>query len=147
MRYVRLELQGSDLAGDRLRDWREVCEFWADGLKGLRLKILVDGRVFIPHFGVGYMDDADQLLDAQELIGDNDEWIQDGLKRLLALRHLEIELAESQWSNDQKVEWCNDLSKKLNAERKETDQATVLCVERATRKAYEDAKASELSKY
>lgn len=145
MRYVRLELQGSDLAGDRLREWGQVCEFWADQLRGLRLKILLDGRAFIPHFGASYMDHGDPELDAEKLVGDNDEWIRDGLRRLMALKHLEIELVDSQWSNDQKVEWCNDLSRKLNAGREEMDQATVLCVEKATKKAYEDAKASESS--
>jgi len=44
IRYVRMEVQGIDLAGDRAQDWKETCEFWAEGLRGLRLKIAVDGR-------------------------------------------------------------------------------------------------------
>lgn len=132
MRHVRLELHSSDLVGARLDSWRELCSFWAPGLRGLRLKVLLDKKTFVPYFEFIGQGDRDCLDDPWELVGSQGMWIgEGGLGVLGELRQVEVELAGTEWSDERKVEWCGRLGERMNEGRVGAAEVAVFCVEKA----------------
>jgi hypothetical protein len=115
MRYARLEMLARDFTGAGLKEWKDLCTFWSPGLRGLRLKVLVGGSVFGP-----VTDDTQTTGSAPEreamsvADGTPKPWIEEGLKKIAALRSLEVELVVSDWTNEQKLEWSSALEGILN---------------------------------
>ncbi|ETS80983.1 hypothetical protein PFICI_05985 [Pestalotiopsis fici W106-1] len=135
VRRVRLELLSRDLTGTYADEWRDLCELWSTGLRGLRLKILCGGGAFgswvadgLPRRGsptVRVRDDNDKIL----------HWVEHGLARLKELRHLEVEIAVAEWDDTQRVRFCHDLEDALYEVRSRSSWAPVrrvgvVCVER-----------------
>ncbi|RYP58380.1 hypothetical protein DL769_008972 [Monosporascus sp. CRB-8-3] len=107
MRYVRLEVFTTDLQGAHVEEWEELCVFWSQGLRGLRLKILGDG------VGGGSSKNvsAVQVKDAE---GNVAPWIPRGLKLMTRLEQIEVELVIPNWDNRMKLDWCHSLGEALN---------------------------------
>ncbi|TQN72477.1 hypothetical protein CSHISOI_02992 [Colletotrichum shisoi] len=137
MRFARLEMLGRDFTGPALKEWIELCGHWAAGLRGLRLKVLIGGGIFEPTATFAALDDnaeaqATGLGLRTARPGPRPEWIEQGLKRLGALRRLEVELSVLDWGDDEKVAWCVELGRILNEGRPEEgrEKIVVSCVER-----------------
>ncbi|EEY17610.1 conserved hypothetical protein [Verticillium alfalfae VaMs.102] len=135
MRQVRLEVLGRDFSGAGLREWTALCDGWADGLRGLRLKILVGGGPVEPAVVSTRRNDESAELQIADVFRDPEPrpaWIEEGLRRLRGLRALEVELSTLDWDNDRKRAWCASLGRMLNAEREKTGlgPVSVACVRR-----------------
>ncbi|KAI0383558.1 hypothetical protein F5Y04DRAFT_27897 [Hypomontagnella monticulosa] len=142
MRYARLELLSRDLSGRYAEEWKELCEAWSTGLRGLRLKILsggdMVGDVTAPR-GVSWVvaglprkgAPAVRVRDAE---GRVEGWVEKGLQRLRYLRCLEVELSVPDWDAAAKLDWCRCLEQAVNESKADTEpQVRVLCVERDAR--------------
>lgn len=116
MRYARLEMQARDL-GDatRLAVWEELCGNWSQGLRGLRLKISMDGVAQEPTLDVGGLPWWPLGRSApMSWTRDRFRWVA-GLQKLTELRALEMEIVGIKTlPNAEKVEWCRVLAGKLN---------------------------------
>ncbi|KAH9893088.1 hypothetical protein F4778DRAFT_772680 [Xylariomycetidae sp. FL2044] len=147
MRYVRLEVLAKDLSGMYSAEWKDMCESWANGLRGLRLQILDDGSACGPSdgsgsgSGSGAMTSPDnrggtrgigQNLSVRSGNGLAQDWVSqsDGLGLLKGLRNLEIELCVPGWDDMAKLDWCRDLELVINEERREGMCVRVICVEK-----------------
>jgi hypothetical protein len=128
--YIRLELLVRDLAGAGLAEWAGLCEFWAVGLRGLRLKVQLSwaGSITVDE---SKMSPAEREIMSLEETGACKEWIHNGLKKLLALRELDIELVLPEWESQQKVEWTQRLERILNEDRANGWKVRVACCKRA----------------
>ncbi|KAI1772069.1 hypothetical protein F4818DRAFT_186450 [Hypoxylon cercidicola] len=151
MRFARLELLSRDLSERHSKEWTELCEAWASGLRGLRLKILNGGGGGVGEaeggvFGIGTtvsgglswavvglpQRDAPPVQIRNEE-GKVESWIEKGLKHLRQLRCLEIELAIADWDDKTKLEWCQDLEVAVNESKPDTEPfVRVSCVEKET---------------
>ncbi|KAM7200461.1 hypothetical protein V8F33_003907 [Rhypophila sp. PSN 637] len=125
MTYVRLEIPLEDIDGSNklhLANWEALCEKWAFGLRGLRLTI-----VHLPNLmmlGSGGGGDAAEkrgaslaaICPAPGVEGSrvNYPWIDAGLKKLEALRRLEVELKTTMLTHNQKLDWCEGLKGMLS---------------------------------
>ncbi|KAM0335296.1 hypothetical protein ACHAQA_000341 [Verticillium albo-atrum] len=132
MRYVRLEVLGRDFSGAGLKEWMTLCDLWAEGLRGLRLKILIGTGPVDPCVAFSELNGSAES-QAMDIFCDPEPrpaWIEEGLRRLRGLRSLEVELASLDWDNDQKLAWCASLKRMLNAEREASGlgHVTVACV-------------------
>ncbi|KAI9171838.1 hypothetical protein HJFPF1_01329 [Paramyrothecium foliicola] len=153
VRYARLELLAAELgdlsdSSDSLRRWSGLCDKWAHGLRGLRLRI-VGGR------GLGIMpvkpivpiinrprdgtetEREDKRI--RELFADDVArcaWVTMGLTKLWALQRLELDLVLPRWSAGQKLAWCRKLEDVL---RENGMRTTVVCAERVTQGEWEAA--------
>jgi hypothetical protein len=150
LRHARLELLARDLSGNGLKEWRDLCALWSNGLRSLRLKILVGGGIYGAHFGDGEMPTAatERALDIRELVagggptsefgarpetgaGSGSEWVRSGLKQLAALRTLEVELCVKEWSATRRLAWCAALEDVINEDRLPGEaRVRVVCVEK-----------------
>ncbi|KAK3934944.1 hypothetical protein QBC46DRAFT_59786 [Diplogelasinospora grovesii] len=136
MRYVRLELMLGDIncvgaSRGRMDDWTELCGFWGNGIRGLRLKIFHHGQTT----SAGTLSSKGDNC-VMDLVNEaNYPWIGSGLKKLRALRDLEVDLREPSLTNEQRLRWCEKLSERLNEERsnEETTCVRVVCVEQVSR--------------
>ncbi|KAI2467070.1 hypothetical protein F4781DRAFT_423561 [Annulohypoxylon bovei var. microspora] len=137
MRQARLELLSRDLSGRYVDEWRELCGAWAEGLRGLRLKILSSGGGVGTAGGVSWVVAGSPQRGAptagvRDEEGKVEEWIENGLKQLKRLQCLEVELCAADWDDNNKLDWCRSLEKTLNESKTETEQhVRVCCVERA----------------
>ncbi|KAK1972273.1 hypothetical protein LY78DRAFT_676264 [Colletotrichum sublineola] len=122
MRFVRLEMLGRDFTGPELKE----------------LKVLVGGGLSEPTVTFAALD-GNAEAQALGLVPGTatrrepvPEWIEEGLKRMRALRRLEVELTVLDWGDDEKIAWCVELGRILNDERLETgrERVVVRCVER-----------------
>ncbi|KAF7538283.1 hypothetical protein G7054_g3036 [Neopestalotiopsis clavispora] len=135
VRQIRLELLSRDLTGTYADEWRELCELWSTGLRGLRLKILCGGGAFgswvadgLPRRGspaVRVWDDNGKIL----------HWIEHGLARLEQLLRIEVEIAVAEWDDAQRARFCCNLEDALHEVRSRPSSSpirrvSVLCVER-----------------
>ncbi|KAI1799129.1 hypothetical protein F4811DRAFT_565839 [Daldinia bambusicola] len=137
MRYARLELLSRDLIGRPLGDWRELCEAWAPGLRGLRLKILSGGGGPTSATGgmswvvAGPPQKGAPTVRVRDSDGNVEEWIENGLKLLTRLRFLEVELSVADWDAGTKLDWCRGLEEAMNESRADLERhVRVCCVER-----------------
>lgn len=123
MRYVRLDLLAKDLFRACAVDWLELCGLWAPGLQGLRLRVAGYGP-----FGAWAMAG---LPGAHGVFDLPRQWLEAGLDRLAALRHLEIDLALPSWDGAAKLAWCAGLQDVINSKRTATQpHLKVTCVEK-----------------
>ncbi|OLN81692.1 hypothetical protein CCHL11_06971 [Colletotrichum chlorophyti] len=137
LRRARLEILGRDFTGPALKEWIELCRYWAEGLQGLRLKVLVGGGIFEPTASFAALRGSAEakavdLKNRDHEDGKGPQWVE-GLRRLKGLRRLEFELAVVDWSDEEKLEWCEMLEAMINAGRKEEGmpRVAVTCVEKA----------------
>ncbi|OHE96688.1 hypothetical protein CORC01_08005 [Colletotrichum orchidophilum] len=136
MRWARLEMLGRDFTGPTLKEWIELCGHWTSGLRGLRLKILIGGGIFEPTAPFAALNNnaEAQAMGLGSITTRPDprlEWIEEGLRKLEALRRLEVELSVLDWGDGEKVEWCTELGKMLNVGREgEEGIVVVRCVEK-----------------
>ncbi|OHW94127.1 hypothetical protein CSPAE12_07223 [Colletotrichum incanum] len=137
MRFARLEMLGRDFTGPALKEWVELCGHWASGLRGLRLKVLIGGGIFEPTATFAALNDnaeaqAMALKSNTARPEPRPEWIEEGLRRMRALRRLEVELSVLDWGDDEKIAWCVELERILNDGRREEgrERVVVSCVER-----------------
>ncbi|RYP60891.1 hypothetical protein DL771_010343 [Monosporascus sp. 5C6A] len=120
MRYVRLEVFTTDLQGTYVEEWEELCVFWSQGLRGLRLKIL----------GSGSSKKNDSTVQVKDAEGNVAPWIPRGLKLMARLEQLEVELLIPNWDNRTKLDWCHSLGEALNEPQVASrDPIRVICVE------------------
>ncbi|KAI1374288.1 hypothetical protein F4677DRAFT_175773 [Hypoxylon crocopeplum] len=140
MRYARLELLSRDLSGRYAEEWRELCESWAAGLKGLRLKILSGGGGSGAVVGTvswvvaGSPQKGAPTVDVRDADGNAEDWIENGLKQLKQLRCLEVELCVADWDDKDKLDWCRSLEEAVNESKSDMEQPIrVSCVEREAR--------------
>ncbi|KAI2604474.1 uncharacterized protein GGS25DRAFT_534878 [Hypoxylon fragiforme] len=155
MRYARLELLSRDLCGRYAEEeWRGLCEGWAGGLRGLRLKVLCSGsgsgggggggRGGSPVLGQGVSwvvagspQRGAPTVQIRDERGRAEEWVENGLKKLRRLRWLEVELAVADWDDGMKVDWCRSLEEAVNEGRGRGGEGgevvRVSCVEREAR--------------
>ncbi|KAI2604602.1 hypothetical protein GGR54DRAFT_633577 [Hypoxylon sp. NC1633] len=141
MRYARLELLSRDLSGRYADDWRELCEAWALGLRGLRLKILGGGGgglgagagagTAVSWVVAGAPQKGAPTVEVRDGEGKAEEWVERGLKRLKQLRFLEVELAVADWDDRAKLDWCRRLEEAVNESKTKTERRVrVSCVEK-----------------
>ncbi|KAK1480446.1 hypothetical protein CTAM01_14388 [Colletotrichum tamarilloi] len=121
MRWARLEMLGRDFTGPALKEWIELCEHWSFGLRGLRLKVLIGGGIFEPTAPFSALKNNAEAqamgLGSKTTRPDpRPEWIEEGLRKLRALRRLEVELSVLDWGDGEKLEWCAELGKMLNVD-------------------------------
>jgi hypothetical protein len=135
IRWVRLEMQCEDFKSDQqLAKWIDLCGYWAQSLRGLRLKVAVTERSF-PHtlnadaVAQCAHGGTDGLPDAR-MVENMRFWVREGLRKLGALEQLEVELADKRMSYEERLGWCGDLKALLNGERSSPSHVTVICVER-----------------
>ncbi|KAK4207037.1 hypothetical protein QBC37DRAFT_434096 [Rhypophila decipiens] len=124
MTYVRLEIPLEDIDGSNklhLANWEALCEKWAFGLRGLRLTIVHLPNLMTLSSGGG--DSAEKrgaslaaICPAPGAEGSrvNYPWIDAGLKKLEALRRLEVELKTTMLTDNQKLDWCEGLKGMLS---------------------------------
>ncbi|KAL0935088.1 uncharacterized protein CTRU02_209679 [Colletotrichum truncatum] len=132
MRYARLEMLGRDFTSPTLKEWIDLCGCWTNGLRGLRLKILIGGGIFEPAATFAALNNnaEAQAMDISHFPDPKPEWIEEGLRKLRALKQIEVELTVLDWDDAQKLEWCGALEAILNEEREEGQKVIVRCVER-----------------
>jgi hypothetical protein len=135
IRWVRLEAQCEDFrSDDQLAKWVELCGMWSRSLRGLRLKVAVTDSSFASSLRVrtagtspsGERRTAPDAQMAEKL----SFWVKEALTKLASLEQLEVELSENRMSNEQKLEWCEDLDRALNQHRERGATVSIICVER-----------------
>ncbi|RYO80679.1 hypothetical protein DL766_001692 [Monosporascus sp. MC13-8B] len=131
MRYVRLEVFTTDLQGAYVEEWEELCVFWSQGLRGLRLKILGGGAALLgAGVGGGSSKKNVSTVQVKNAEGNVAPWIPRGLKLMTRLEQLEVELLIPNWDNRMKLDWCHSLGEALNEpEIASRDPIRVICVE------------------
>ncbi|KXX83220.1 hypothetical protein MMYC01_200248 [Madurella mycetomatis] len=142
MRFARLEIKVRDLvcAGEgRVDMWEELCGFWREGLQGLRVKIEVEDlvasgpgmkREIWGHPRIWESERDEDGEGDMEMGGVPWRWVDCGLRRLRALKIVEVELAGpcmEKLGDEGKAEWCGQLSERLNEGRREWERTVVLC--------------------
>lgn len=134
VRYVRLETLGRDFTGSSGKVWLRLCEFWSQGLRGLRLKVLIGGGVTEPTLSLAELSGTpeSQAMDIFDPLGTAPAWIEEGLGRLQQLRRLEVEPVSLDWLAERRLQWCDALREMLNSARarKGLRPVDVLCVEK-----------------
>jgi len=123
MRYARIELQIRDL-GDlaRLAVWEELCGYWEEGMRGLRIKVdLQDGDVHGEGEGRGQWWMLRREWAPKTWSGDRYRWVA-GLKRMRSLGTVEVEIVGRKMEDGERAEWCADLGRRLNG------RVRVVCV-------------------
>ena len=116
IQYVRLELMSSDLQGACDQEWEEVCGFLANGLRGLRLKILgVVSAAQISNVVAKVVGQSKPTVQIKDSEGRVMPWIERGLKHMASLEQLEVELLIPDWDDSKKLEWCHNLEETLNS--------------------------------
>lgn len=141
MRYARLELLSRDLSGRYADEWKELCESWASGLWGLRLKILSGGgggtsstAGGVSWVVAGTPQKGAPMVQVRNEEGGAEEWIEKGLKRLKKLRCLEVELSVADWDVKAKLDWCRSLEEAVNERKTDGEPyVRVNCVEKEVR--------------
>jgi len=130
LRWARVELPARALAAPAAL--AELCGLWADGVRGLRVRVdCAPGRA-AGWKGLGGGEGPEPEGEAAlGPAGEGRPWVREGLRRLTALRQLEVELAGSRWSDGEKVEWCRGLEAELNEGRMGEERVAVVCVEMA----------------
>ncbi|RYP49294.1 hypothetical protein DL768_004977 [Monosporascus sp. mg162] len=131
MRYVRLEVFTTDLQGAYVEEWEELCVFWSQGLRGLRLKILGGGAALLgAGVGGGSSKKNVSTVQVKDAEGKVAPWIPRGLKLMTRLEQLEVELLIPNWDNRMKLDWCHSLWEALNEpEIASNGPIRVICVE------------------
>ncbi|GAB1310199.1 hypothetical protein MFIFM68171_00409 [Madurella fahalii] len=153
MRFARLEMKVRDLVCDaegRLDMWEELCGFWREGLQGLRVKIEVEDLVALGARVKREVWEHPRLwVPKPEAEGEGEgegegkregeglpwRWVDCGLRRLRALKIVEVELAGlgmEKLGEEGKAKWCRQLSERLNEGRREWERIVVLCASSAT---------------
>ncbi|KAK0632090.1 hypothetical protein B0T14DRAFT_490510 [Immersiella caudata] len=113
MRFARIELQIRDL-GDvtRLAAWEELCGYWKEGMRGLRIKVdLEDGDVQGKGRGEWWMLGREWA--PKTWSGERHQWVA-GLGGMRRLRAVEVEIVGRKMDDVERVEWCADLGRRLN---------------------------------
>ncbi|KAH8682326.1 hypothetical protein BX600DRAFT_430211 [Xylariales sp. PMI_506] len=135
MSYVRLELLARDLSGTHDEQWRELCELWSVGLRGLRLKIIGNSESYTPWATDSLKPcQSAPVMEVVDTHGKANNWIEAGIRKLRRLQTLEVELAIPGWGIEEKIEWCRRLESALNDKTNERDKdrhVWVVCVEKA----------------
>lgn len=132
MTYARLEIPLQDIDGTNrlpLANWLALCEKWSFGLRGLRLTIVHLPNVMATSSGPdsGGVGKGEPSLAAicpapgsgvQVTVEDpatsDYPWIDAGLRKLEALRRLEVELKTTLLSDNEKLDWCEGLRGRLS---------------------------------
>lgn len=124
MRFVRLEILARDVivSGNGREEWHTLCDRWADGLRGLRMKIVLgsstgSGR---SHGHVGPRADAAR------------QWVVDGVGRMPGLETLEMEVVAVEMGSSEKMDWCELLERDLREVG--LKMVEVICTEKAEEK-------------
>lgn len=132
MRHARIEMQIRDLGdGARLAVWEELCGYWSEGLRGLRLKVELEdlgvkfGKAQEPE-QEGAWWPLEKAFAPRTWTGEPYRWVE-GLKALKELSAVEIELVGGKGMPERDgVEWCAAVERMLNAGR--DGQVRVVCV-------------------
>ncbi|KAK0630025.1 hypothetical protein B0T17DRAFT_207995 [Bombardia bombarda] len=140
MRYARLEVPAREVfcagcvgsgSGSRQQkleaDWGELCEYWSVGLRGLRLKIDLGQED-----AYSSPSSSSSSSSSPFWICEQCGWVDGGLRKLRALRSLEVELKGSRplLTVDWKLGWCEDLRAQINDGKTEDEFVSVVCVEK-----------------
>jgi len=136
MRFVRLELAAAaDFCGDGggAPRWADLCGMWAEGLRGLRIRVAATG---VPVGAAVEEEDGGGGVGvvgpSQQEVQEPARWIDWGLLRLRALAQLEVELTDARYGEREALAWCAGLERRLNEGRGETGAAPVrvICVQK-----------------
>lgn len=153
MRFARLEVSARDVvpaaapAADwtRLADWVQLCGFWSSGLRGLGLVVRTEGRGgrggrererrLLVVDGDDVEEESTSLWEMVEVkkgtstsMSMSTDWIRLGLGRLCGLRELSVQLADVEWTREDKVKWCERLREMLVSCTGRTEM-NVVCVD------------------
>lgn len=139
MRYLRLEVFARDFVSGsaKFAAWVQLCGN-LPGLRGLRLMVYMEGggAYQTPGTAVGptgagtVLANRKGIANAQELVSERTEWIEEGLTRLGELRQLEVELVDAKWAAREKVEWCGRLRELLGVSSNGRKEVKVVSVEK-----------------
>ncbi|KAI5458062.1 hypothetical protein BGZ63DRAFT_363482 [Mariannaea sp. PMI_226] len=127
LRFVRLEMLARDLASGSAgeEEWLSLCSDWAEGLRGLRVKVVLGATgtgsavlvwgaaAAIAAAGVANGLDRQSVADAQEVAIEARGKVLAGLRRLKRLEMLEVELVTRHMKSREKVAWCSSLEEEL----------------------------------
>ncbi|KAK4451721.1 hypothetical protein QBC34DRAFT_52008 [Podospora aff. communis PSN243] len=133
MRYARIELQIRDL-GDvaRLAVWEELCGFWKEGMRGLRVKVdLEDADVVGEGEGMGEWWVLGREVVPRTWDGGRWRWVEGGLRRMKGLRVVEVEIVGRGLGDGERVRWCEALEGVVNGEVGRDRRVKVVCVRKA----------------
>lgn len=128
MRWVRLEVMERGLEGgtssEGSKEWLALCDAWAKGIRGLRLKIVGGGWVGEQRDWIKPIDGSEDDEERGFLYGWN--W-DDGLLAMERLERVEIEIELAGWDNEDKVAWCRRLEERLH---EKGSSVEIVCTER-----------------
>lgn len=121
MRFVRLEILARDLVGNGggsgagQEEWLALCDDWAPGVRGLRMKLVLGGTatgVMAANAGPDPEKAAGGFAELQEL---SRQRIANGLSRMGKLERVEMELVTRELEKGDKLRWCAALEEELRA--------------------------------
>ncbi|KPM43362.1 hypothetical protein AK830_g3160 [Neonectria ditissima] len=131
LRFVRLEILARDLVGGPggsgdgagHEEWLALCDDWAGGLRGLRMKMVLGGGAHMSVMAASPEEEEEELEKKKKKDGDGGEvlWaaarlrVAAGLRRLGRLERLEMELVSREMKDDDKARWCEVLEEELRA--------------------------------
>ncbi|KAK0657236.1 hypothetical protein B0T16DRAFT_55748 [Cercophora newfieldiana] len=135
MRHARIEMQIRDLGdGARLAVWEELCGYWREGMRGLRVKVDVEDRDVVWDWeGKGEEKGPWWMLSrgwaSRTWTGKPWRWVDVGLRRLSGLRVVEVEIVGREMEDWERVQWCAALKRRVNEASEQ--EVKVVCVRRA----------------
>ncbi|KAF7543460.1 hypothetical protein G7Z17_g10733 [Cylindrodendrum hubeiense] len=126
MRFIRLEILARDIVGNGgggggsgQEEWLSLCDDWAAGARGLRMKMVLGGTatgVMATSMAAGTgLEPEKEGTGFAELQTEARRRIAGGLSRMRSLERVEMELVTRELSNGEKLRWCKDLEEELNA--------------------------------
>ncbi|KAH6885818.1 hypothetical protein B0T10DRAFT_491685 [Thelonectria olida] len=144
MRFVRLEMLARDLAGGGagMEEWQALCEDWAAGVRGLRMKMVLGVSGTGPGMGVMAWGAAAQEAHSLERRGDEEPGevaeearvrVCEGLRRMRRLERVEIELVTRHLDDGEKAAWCGKMEEELRRARG-LKRVSVVCTEKVKEK-------------
>lgn len=111
MRHVRLEMIYRDFTKKGYEAWVSLCDAWAPSVRGMRLKIIFTSCLFADKGP-----DSKGPGEGEDRAAQLRKWIGPGLKKLVNLERLELEMMTEDMDNAMKVEACRGLEEMLREE-------------------------------
>ncbi|KAK7423959.1 hypothetical protein QQX98_000831 [Neonectria punicea] len=141
LRFVRLEILARDLVGDNgggdgagHEEWLALCDDWAPGLRGLRMKMVLGGTSTAVVAGSELEKDAGAGAGGEVLRTEARRRVVAGLCRMGRLERVEMELVTREMKNGDRARWCEELEEELRAAGGGLAGVSVVCTEKLQEK-------------